>query len=413
MKPGLFWRLAFLATVTMMSVIGLVASDIFLPALPAIAERFQVSSSRAQSMISVFLLGVAVMQLFYGPVSDSVGRKKLLLIGLVIFTLSSLAIPFATTFTQVISLRLTQAIGACAGITLGRAIVGDLYGKEGSSRIFLSIFPFVGMSPAIAPLIGGLIYNAFGWRFCFVFLTVYSALLLVMAFNCLPETLAVERRRPLSLAHAFAAYRTLASTPRFWRYTCIPCFAYAAYFAYISESPFLLTQQGVAKAHLGFSYVSLSVTYVAGNLVAWRLMALGRATDQLLDIGYRFFAVGGAAMLVATFFFPHLFAPSIAAISVLTFGNGFLLPLGTSGAVTSVPELAGSASGLMGALQLGSAATAALVVGPLTEHQPWRLGVMIAAICLVGFATDRWRRLDDRTSRQALEQATTEAPESA
>jgi len=392
----------FMLTITMMSVLGLVASDIFLPALPTIAERFGVSAIQGQSMLGSFLLGIAVMQLFYGPLSDSLGRRLLLLAGLALFLLASLAIPFAHDFNQVIDLRIMQAIGACAGITLGRAIVGDLYTKEEAGKIFLTIFPVVGMSPAIAPLIGGMLYNHFGWEACFLFSAGFAAILIVLVLGWLPETRHHDRRQPLSLGQVFRAYRELFLARRFWHYASIPCFAYAAYFAYIAESPFLLVAQGLARSQIGFSYISLSATYVAGNLLARRLLSGGRSIDQLLAIGYRIFVVGGIGLLLATLLAPHTFLLSIAAMSVLTLGNGFLLPLGTSGAVTCMPALAGSASGLMGALQMAAAAIAAQSIGMLTQHRPASFGIVMALLALSGFAVYRWLGSETRKCPECL-----------
>lgn len=379
-------RKLMLTTITMMSVIGLVASDIFLPALPDIVAHFHVSASQGQSMLGDFLFGIAAMQLVYGPLSDSLGRRRLLLAGIALFSLASLAIAYAQDFEQLLILRMLQALGACAGITLGRAIVGDLFGKEGAAKVFLTIFPIVGMSPAIAPLIGGQLNNVWGWRACFFFSLLFGVVLLALIFRRLPESLPSDRRRPHSLSQVGRDYRTLLGSLTFWHYALIPCVAYAVYFAYIAESPFLLRAQGVPQKLIGWSYISLSATYVAGNLLARRLLVRGFASDRLLGVGYRIFLAGGILSLLATSCLPHSFPACIAAISVLTLGNGFLLPLGTSGAVTAIPRLAGSASGVMGALQIASAAFAANCVGSLSQHQPSRFGFVVIALAGIGFA---------------------------
>ncbi|MEJ8675261.1 multidrug effflux MFS transporter [Chromobacterium amazonense] len=392
-----------LLTITMMSVIGLVASDIFLPALPNIVEHFHISASQGQSMLGNFLFGIALMQLFYGPLSDSLGRRRLLLLGIALFSVTSIAIPYAQDFHQVLLLRMLQAIGACAGITLGRAIVGDLFSKEDAGKVFLTIFPVVGMSPAIAPLIGGQLSNAWGWQACFIFSMLFGLALIALILTQLSETLPPTRRRPLSLGQVAQAYRTLLGTLRFWHYAIIPCVAYSVYFAYIAESPFLLQAQGVPRNLIGYSYISLSATYVAGNLLARRLMPRGHSSDQLLAMGYKIFLAGGVALLLATTLLPHSFPACIAAISILTLGNGFLLPLGTSGAVTCVPSLAGSASGLMGALQIASAALTANYIGQLSQHQPGRFGIVVLALVAAGFVLFHWLGASAKAGQPASE----------
>jgi len=379
-----------LLIIMMMSVIGLVASDIFLPALPDIAEHFHISASQSQSVLGVFLFGVALMQLFYGPVSDSLGRRRLLLAGIALFVVSSLVIPYAQNFHQLLILRILQAIGGCAGITLGRAIVGDLFSKEEASRVFLTIFPFVGMSPAIAPLIGGQLNNVFGWQSCFFFSMLFGLILLVLVLLRLPETLPRDKRHSLSFGQVVYFYRTLLSSLRFWHYALIPCFAYSVYFAYIAESPFLLQAQGLSRELIGYSYITLSATYVCGNLLARWLGSRDYTSDRLLSIGYRIFLVGGIALAAATSLFPHSFAACITAVSILTLGNGFLLPLGTSGAITAIPALAGSASGLMGALQIASAALAANYIGRLSQHIPSHFGLIVLVLAGTAFILFHW-----------------------
>jgi DHA1 family bicyclomycin/chloramphenicol resistance-like MFS transporter len=246
-----------LLTITMMSVIGLVASDIFLPALPSIVENFHISANQGQSILGSFLFGIAVMQPLYGPVSDSFGRRKLLLLGIGLFSITSLAIPHATDLHQVLALRVLQAIGACSGITLGRAIVSDLFSKEEASKVFLTIFPVVGMSPAIAPLVGGQLNNLWGWQACFLFSMCFGIFLIFLILLGLPETLPPQRRLPLSFRQVVWAYRTLLANCRFWHYAIIPCIAYSVYFAYIAESPFLLQEQGLSPSGRLFVHESL------------------------------------------------------------------------------------------------------------------------------------------------------------
>jgi MFS transporter, DHA1 family, multidrug resistance protein len=374
----------FLVMLVMMSISGLVASDIFLPALPEISEYFGITASQGQSILGIFLAGLAGMQLLYGPVSDSIGRRRLLLGGIAVFGLASVGIIFAKSFDQVLALRILQSVGACAGITLGRAIVGDLYEQREAGRIFLSIFPVVGMSPAVAPMVGGFLYGMFGWQSCFLFTAIFAAALWVLVWRYQPETRAADRRTRLSVQQIFRNYGELLRSMAFLRYAAIPCFAYAAYFSYIAESPYLLARQGLPKSAIGFSYITLSLTYVTGNFIARRAMKT-RSLDSTLRIGYRIFLTGGAAMVAALSLRPDSLVLGIGAISILTLGNGFLLPLGTAGAITAVPRLSGSASGLMGCLQLFSAAAAAQLVGIVSRHDPVNFSLIIGLIALTGF----------------------------
>lgn len=385
MKVVIRNRFLLMCAVVMMLVLSLFSSDIFLPALPDIVREFGITASQGQQMLGHFLLGVALMQLVYGPLSDSLGRKKLLIFGTCLFILATFAIIFAPNFKDVLALRLAQAIGASASIVLGRAIIGDLFSKEEAGKIFLTLFPIIGMSPALAPMIGGQISNHFGWHGCFIFAGIFGVVLLVLTLTIVPETLTREKRNPLSARDVLQGYLTLLLSRRFWHYALVPCFAYAVFYAYIAESPFLLLKQGVSDKVIGFTYLSLSLTYVVGNLTARWTLSRGLTLDKALATGYRIFVAGCIVMLVTTHYAPHFYVGSITAISIMTLGNGFLLPLGTSGAVTAVPNNAGSASGLMGAMQIGSAAIIAGIIGPLSGHNPQIFGMIIFGLAVTGF----------------------------
>jgi len=385
MKEVIKNRSLLMCAVVMMLVLSLFSSDIFLPALPEIARQFNVTPSQGQKMLGYFLFGVALMQLIYGPLSDSVGRKRLLVFGTSLFIVATFAINFARSFDQVLALRMIQAVGASASIVLGRAIIGDLFSKEEAGKIFLTIFPIVGMSPALAPMIGGQIANVFGWQACFIFAGLFGIVLLGLTLTVVPETLPPARRNPLSAIDVAQSYTNLLMSRRFWHYALVPCIAYAVFYAYIAESPFLLLKQGVSDKVIGFTYLSLSLTYVTGNLIARWSMSKGFTLDRALATGYTIFAAGGIVMFLTTWIAPNFSAGSIAAISVMTLGNGFLLPLGTSGAVTAVPSCAGSASGLMGAMQIGAAAIIAGIIGPLSGHNPQTFGMIVFIVATAGF----------------------------
>lgn len=374
----------FLVTLAMMSMSGLVATDIFIPALGDMSHDLEMTSLQAQSLISIFLFGIAVMQLVYGPLSDSFGRRPFLLLGSGVFTLVSVLIALSDTVLEMSVLRFLQAVGACVGLTLGRAIVADLYDKEEAGKIFLAIFPFVGMSPAVAPVIGGVLNIHFGWPSCFLFIALFSALLFLLVLCFFRESKPKGKRPPLRFPIILGNYKKLLRAPTFIAYMLPVCFAYAAYFAYISESPFLLKKQGLTPASIGYSYISLSLLYVLGNLYA-RKTAEKRGLDHTLLMGYLFFLAGGSFLFLALATFPNVFGLSILGVSLIAFGNGHLLPLGTAGGVTAIPTLSGAASGVLGCLQLASGAAAAQLIGLLSNHEPFKVGLVIFLICLSGF----------------------------
>lgn len=359
--------ISLMVLVICLSVGGLISTDIFLPALGEMRLFYKVTEAQIQDAIALFLFGVAFSQLIYGPLSDSLGRKKTLIGGLLIWLISTASVIYTTHINELLGLRLLQGIGSCAGITISRAIINDMMDKKSSAQLYLVIFPFVGISPAIAPMIGGILTQHFGWRACFIFLTLFILATLVLCFTALRETLPVEKRQKLSVLTATKNTVDVVRNPTFLFYAAIPCFAYAAYFAYIVESPFMLAKLGLSPAYVGYTYILLSASYVAGNLTAKRRSRREGIEDTIRQ-GYRIFVLGGIIFALQMYVSPFPLPTTIIAISILTFGNGFLLPLGTASAIAAHPQASGTASGVMGALQLGSAAIATFLIGKLQAH---------------------------------------------
>lgn len=374
--------LLFLITLTLMSTAGLVGSDVYLPTLPEIGQLLMKDSHAMQFTLSIYLFGLSFGQLIFGPLTDRYGRKKLLMGGMFLYLLASLACAFSTTYSQLLAARLAQALGACTGLVIGRAIVGDLYDARDAGKIFSTIFPFVGMSPAISPVIGGLIGYHFGWPATFFFVGLFALSVIILSFYHIHETLSIEKRKPLHLLNILRTYPAVLKNKRFLFYVSAPCIAYIAYFAYIAQSPFILHSLGYGERAIGFFYITLSITYVAGNLLGKKLLH-SFTLDKTLRIGYCFFVAGGFFLALAGIFSWPL-SMMVISISLLTLGNGFLIPLGAAGAVSSCSGSVGYASGLLGFLQLGAAAITTAYIAALSNNQIVRLGLFIFLATLVG-----------------------------
>ncbi|WP_078663209.1 multidrug effflux MFS transporter [Bartonella sp. WD12.1] len=376
--------LLFIVIIICLSVGGLISTDIFLPALGNMRYHYQVTESQIQSTIAIFLLALASGQLIYGPLSDNFGRKKTLLFGLFLWLFTTFGIIYTDTLQVLLVLRFLQGLGACAGIVLSRAIINDLLDKKEAGKLYLVIFPFVGSSPAFAPFIGGILLQTFHWQATFIFLSLFILLTIVLCCSVLTETLPPIKRQSFTVIGVIKGSFKVLQNKQFLFYALIPCFAYAIYFAYIVESPFLLTALGLSSVYIGYSYIGVSFTYILGNLVARKFLKR-EAMEQTIRRGYIIFAIGGLLFALQMFVSPWPLVTSLIAISIITFGNGFLLPLGTALAISSHSHAAGAASGVMGALQLGSAALSAAVIGKISGHIPWVVAILLAIYCLVGF----------------------------
>ncbi|WP_183194453.1 multidrug effflux MFS transporter [Bartonella fuyuanensis] len=376
--------LLFMLLIICLSVGGLISTDIFLPALGNMRQYYQVTESQIQNAVAIFLLALAIGQLIYGPLSDNFGRKKTLLFGLFLWLCTTMGIIYTVNLQAFFTLRFLQGLGACSGIVLSRAIINDLMDKKAAGKFYLVIFPFVGISPAIAPFIGGILLQVFNWQATFIFLSLFILFTILLCCFVLMETLPPTKRQSFTSVGIMKGSLGVFRNKQFIFYALIPCFAYATYFAYIVESPFFLTALGLSTFYIGYSYIGVSLTYVLGNLVARRFLKR-ESMEHTIRRGYVIFVLGGVLFALQMYISPWPLATSLITVSLLTFGNGFLLPLGTALAISSHPQAAGAASGVMGALQLGSAALSAAVIGKMSQHNPWNVAILLATCCIVGF----------------------------
>jgi DHA1 family bicyclomycin/chloramphenicol resistance-like MFS transporter len=371
----------FLVILTLMSTAGLVGSDVYLPTLPIMGEFFGKNTHAMQLTLGIYLFGLSIGQIIFGPLTDCYGRKKLIIIGMALYFLASLSCAFSLSYTQMLISRFLQALGACSGLVIGRAIVGDIFEASGAGKIFSSIFPFVGMSPAISPVIGGFIGYYFGWESTFIFVAFFAISVAFLVTIYLPETLSYTNRQELKFRKIVLGYSQLLMNKKFIAYVSAPCCAYIAYFAYISQSPFIFHAHGFSEKAIGTFYISLSLTYVAGNLTGKKLLN-SFSLNKTLGIGYVLFGIGGLLLFVTGLLNFPLFM-MVSAISILTFGNGFLIPLGTAGVISSFSKTAGYASGLLGFLQLGLASLSSSLIGNLSHNTIYGLGVYIFIVTLI------------------------------
>lgn len=372
----------FLVTLTLMSTAGLVGSDVYLPTLPEIGKALMKDSHSMQFTLSIYLFGLSIGQLICGSLIDRYGRKKLLLLGMFLYFFASIVCAFSTTYLEFVIARLFQALGACTGLVIGRAIVGDLYEAKEAGKIFASIFPFVGMSPAISPVIGGLIGYHFGWEANFLFVALFAFSIILLSFYYIHETLAIEKRKPLNFLPILKTYLALLKNGRFILYVSAPCVAYIAYFAYIAQSPFIFNSLGYGERAIGFFYITLSITYVLGNLLGKKILNHFEL-NKTLRIGYALFIFGGFIFALSGALNWPL-GMMIISISILTLGNGFLIPLGTAGALSSSQGAIGYASGLLGFLQLGLAGATTAYIALLSHNEINRLGLVIFSVTVIG-----------------------------
>lgn len=376
------------ALLTALVALGPISTDLYLPSLPAMARAFGAPPAEIQLTLSVFLAGFAAAQLLYGPLSDRFGRRPALLGGVALYTAASVACVFAPTVEWLIAARFVQAVGACAGPVLCRAVVRDVHGREGAARVLAYMSAAMALAPALGPILGGFLEIWYGWRANFAALSAYGALGLVAAALLLPETnpalLEGGSRAPGGL---LAGFGSLLRHRAYVGYALSCAFAYSGIFAFISGSSFVLVDWvGLPPNLYGFCFAAVAGGYMVGTLIAGRLsrrlgmhglMRIGGAVAAAAGLLY--FAVGwsgvewrGAAGAVAL----------VAPIVLYILGTGLVLPNAQAGAVGPFPRRAGTASALLGFAQMTLAALTGIVVGHLQDDSARAMTAAVAAMAL-------------------------------
>ncbi len=380
----------FLSVVTLIGSIGLFATDIYLPALPAMRKVFNCTQAEIQMSFCSFFVGLAFCQLIAGMLSDHFGRTQILIVGMIVFTVASWLCATAENLPQFVGYRLLQAVGGGTGSVMFRALIVDRFNRIESAKIFSVIFPIVGMSSAIAPLIGGYISSLWGWRGTFFFMAAFGMLILLLVIFFLgnlkntvrKENHAINAVPVLKTEQYFGLVRNL----EFLGFALVICTSFCAFRSYTVESPFVFHQQGYVDSAMGSFYVGLSITYLLGSLFA---RYLSRQTIQpALSVGIGALVVGGLSMMGAAFLFSHSPYAIILPMCVIAFGNGLLFPVGSAAALSAVPgELSGTAAGFMGCLQFLLAAFCVRYVGDICQGQAMHLSFFISLVIVVGVGT--------------------------
>jgi len=360
----------------LLTAIGPVSMDLYLPALPEIGRALAAPAGQVQLTISVYLIGFGIGQIVYGPVADRYGRKPVMLAALAIYCVATLACAAAPTITTVIAARAIQAFGAAGAIVLARAVVRDLYEGARAGREMSLIAMIMGLAPLVAPMIGSVLQTAFGWRACFLFVFAVGLAAAVAVRRLLPETLRAPLRTGLS--GLWQSYGIVARNRVALAYLAIIAAGYSGLFAFLSASPFVL--QGVHRlTPFGFAvaFAVASIGYLIGTSLAAHLVTrLG--LDRTIGWGALALAAGGLAMLAATALWPATAAGVVASMMLYLAGLGIAMPQAFAGALQPFPERAGAASSLIGFVQQTVAAASGALVGQSLGATAWPLAIGIA-----------------------------------
>ncbi len=370
------------ALLTALVAFGALSVDIVIPALPRIAEAFRTSTATAQLTLSVFVAGFALAQLAYGPLSDRFGRRPVLICGLILYVAGSAACFLAANIVELVGARFVQALGCCAGPVLARAVVRDIYGREGAARMLAIIATVMGLIPAMAPIVGGVLTAAFDWQAMFVVLGLFGLVSLAGALVLLEETNLWRDKEAAAPRRIALTYASLLADRGFMGFAAALGGSYAGMFTFHSLSAYVLIGQfGVATEQYGFYFLGIVAGFMSGAALSARLVRRV-GIERMVTLGCAIQIVAGLAL--AALGWARIDAPLaiIAPMSVHLVGCGFVFPNATAGGIGPHATKAGSASALLGFLQMAIGAAAGTLVALFHDGTQRALvtGVLLAAL---------------------------------
>ncbi|WP_299282534.1 multidrug effflux MFS transporter [uncultured Tateyamaria sp.] len=348
-----------ISTLILLAGVSAMVMNMFLPSLPNMTTYFETDYSKMQLSVALYLAMSAVMQTVIGPISDNLGRRKVLMWGIGLFMLATLGCIYAPNAEVFLVFRMCQAIVAVA-MVLSRAVIRDLYDTDQSASMIGYVTMGMAVVPMISPFLGGVLEEAFGWKSVFWLFFLTGGLLLWLVYADLGET---ARASSKSLIGQFKEYPELLRSPRFWGYSLASAFCSGSFFAYLGGAPFVGTEVfGMSPSVLGFYFGAPAIGYFFGNWISGRF-ATTFGVNRLVLWGSLANAFGTFVSLVI---FALGMGTPLSFFGMMTFvglGNGLVIPNATAGMLSVRPHLAGTASGLGGAIMIGGGAALSALAG--------------------------------------------------
>jgi DHA1 family bicyclomycin/chloramphenicol resistance-like MFS transporter len=342
--------------------LGPFTMQVLVPSLPAMGRDLGASTATVQLTVTLYLIAIGAGQLFYGPLSDRFGRRPLLMGGLALYAVSSLAAALAPGIVGVVAARMLQAAGACAGVVLARAVIRDAWPRDEAASVLGYVTMGMTVAPMLAPIVGSLLEIQFGWRSTMLACLAFGVPLAIAAWLRLPETLPAPQNLP-GIGAMLGAYRSLWALAGFRAYAAILACSTGVFFAFLGGAPYVVVQgMGYSPVTFAIAFATCSVAFAAGSWFAGHY-AVRLGVMRLLELGVAI-NVGGSllAMLVIVLLPPHLLG-FFVPMGIVAMGNGILQPSAFAGALSARPQIAGTASALVGAMQMVAGAALTLLVG--------------------------------------------------
>jgi DHA1 family bicyclomycin/chloramphenicol resistance-like MFS transporter len=356
------------AALVFVSAVGPLALNMFMPSIPGLVSDLDTTSGMAQLTMTIYLIGSAIGQLIYGPLSDRFGRRPLMLAGGAIFVTTSILCAFATSIEFLITARFLQSLGGSAGMVLSRAIIRDLHDEKAAASVIGYITMAWVLAPMLAPTLGGYLDQWASWRASFWVLSGFGMLALSLAFSALPETNQTLGNH--NTESRLSAYKRLLGNRRFLILAAMLSLTSAVFFSFLGGATFLMIEV-LDQTPLGYGlwFMVVSVGYMSGNFLSGRFSG-HVGTHNMIVIGLVMSIIGTGIMFYAAITETLTPALIFLPMSLVAVGNGVTLPNGASAILSTDAKAIGSAAGLAGFLQAAAGAAAAQLVGNLQPTTP-------------------------------------------
>lgn len=369
-----------------LSAIGPFSIDMYLPGFPAIAADLDTTVAHVSLSLSSFFIGISAGQLIYGPVLDRFGRKRPLYFGITLYLLASAACAFATSADALIILRLLQALGGCAGMVAARATVRDVFPVEENAKVFSTLMLVIGVSPVIAPTLGGYISATFGWQYVFIVLTLIAAFILVAIHFAFPTAKQPDPTKSLKPSAIIKGYVGVFKEPQFYTYALTGSLASSGLYAYISGSPYVFMElYNVTEKQYGWIFALIALGLIISSQLNSVLLRI-YTSEQIIRVALFCQSFAGITLFLGTLFGQIDLFSTIFFIFIFLCCQGFTFPNSSALSLAPFSKNAGTASALLGAIQMGVGTLTSAMVSILNNKTALPMTGAMAVCAISSFS---------------------------
>jgi DHA1 family bicyclomycin/chloramphenicol resistance-like MFS transporter len=378
-------RLRIISTLGFLTAIGPFSIDAYLPGFPAIAKDLNTDIEHVALSLTSYFIGISLGQLFYGPVLDRFGRKKPLIVGLFIYMIAAIGCALSPSIYSLVVLRFFLAVGGCVGMVASRAVVRDLFSPHETAKVFSMMMLVMGAAPILAPILGGMIVTSLGWRYIFALLLLVSALITIVIFRFLPETKAADNSVSFHPFKIVGGYFTLFRNRTFLVYALASGSASAALFTYISDSSFVFIQLfGISEAGFGWIYAMNALALISASQI--NRFWLSKRNSRQITTASITLQFAASLLLIAVVYFNLYYAVIMVFIFIYLFWLGFLNPNTNALALEPFMKNAGTASAMLGSVQMVFGAAASTLVSVFHDGTPLPMSIFMMVFSVFGMS---------------------------